>query len=334
MSHEHIKIYSKVPFNTGLSKYPDLTPYREDWSPFDALEASFNPNKRRNDMLGPNTAQRKMYIPKGYISENYDDEPYIVPFLTNESDEAVLVVSGGAYQDVSLDGEGYPTCEYLQKHGINAFALKYRVYPYKYPSAQLDCRRALCYLKYHSKEFGIDPNKISLIGFSAGGNLVGITTYLFKNMPDVSGYEPDDIDKLDPTPKTLGLIYPELCADKFLMSLQFGEKIFEDSEESKRIIEEQYIPNYVTKDSPPVYMCCCIDDAVVSPFNLINMARACQENGATYELHMFSEGGHGFGAIQEDIPPMFGIPKRRMDGTKEWINLYITWIKKLETKDK
>lgn len=330
MSHEHLKIYLKsVPFNTGLSKYPDLTPYREDWTAGDALECSFNPEKRRNDMLGPNTAQRKMYIPMGYISDKYDDEPYIVPFLAEGSDKAVLVVPGGAYQDVSLDNEGYPTCEYLQKHGISAFALKYRVYPYKYPCAALDCRRALCYLKYHAKEFGIDENKISVIGFSAGGNLAATATYLFKDIPDIQGYEKDEIDCKDPNPATLGTIYPELCADKFLMSVLFGERIFNDVDFCKETLERMYLPQYVKTGTPPVFMCCCADDMVVSPDNVLNMAKACKDNGVRYELHIFSEGGHGFGATQEDIPPMFGIPGRRMAGTKEWVNLYITWLNKV-----
>ncbi|MBQ7444417.1 MAG: alpha/beta hydrolase [Clostridia bacterium] len=333
MSHEHIKIYSKVPYNTGLSKYPDLTPYREDWTPADALECSFNPEKRRNDMLGPNTAQRKLYIPRGFVSDKYDDEPYIVPFIAKGSRKAVLVVAGGAYQDVSLDGEGYPTCEYLQSRSVSAFALKYRVYPYKYPCAQLDLRRALCYIKYHAGEFGIDPDMISVIGFSAGGNLVGLTTYLFREMPEVPGYEKDEIDLLDPVPATIGVIYPELCADKFLMSLQFGERIFSDKEFCEKTLKETYVPEYVKEGTPPVFMCCCNDDSVVSPENILNMADACLKNNVVFEVHMFSEGGHGFGATQTDIPPMFGIPGRRMAGTKEWISLYVTWLDKVLTRE-
>lgn len=329
MSHEHIKIYNKVPYNTGKSKYPDLEPYNKEWGPAEALECSFNPAKRRKDMLGPNTAQRVLYIPKGYISENYDDEPYIVPFIAKGSKEAVIVVPGGAYQDVSLDNEGYPTCEMLQSLGITAFALKYRVYPYKYPCAALDCRRALCYVKYHAEEFGIDPNKVSLVGFSAGGNLVAVTTYLFKDLPSIPDYIPDEIDKVDPSPATVAPIYPELDADRFLMSLQFGGRVLVDDEYYKEVRNVQYIPQYVKENKTPVFMCCCIDDGVVSPSNLFEMSKACFDNNVIFELHMFSEGGHGFGSSQEDFPPMFGLPTRRMDGTKEWIRLYATWVKKV-----
>jgi len=333
--HTHLKIWDKaIPLNTGLTKYNDLEPYDKDMPGFKALAFSFDPKLRRRDLIGPNTAARKLYIEeKHFISDKYDDEPYIVPFLTDKSDLAVLVVPGGAYQDVSLDGEGYPMALYLQEHGINAFVLKYRVYPYKYPSAALDCRRALCYLKYNAKELKIDPNKINLIGFSAGGNLVGVTTYLMKNMPQIQGYQMDDIDRIDPSPATVAPIYPELEADPFLLANQFGQRIYDDEEFFQNIVKEQYIPQYTKENKTPVFMCQAIDDGVVDPINVLKMASECHKNKVIFELHLFSEGGHGFGAQQEDFPPMFGLPRRRMDGTKEWVNLYITWIKKMATRD-
>ncbi len=332
--HEHLKIWGeRIPYNTGASKYPDMEPYDNECSGFEALKYSFDPSLRRSDMLGPNTAMRKFYIEeKHYVSDKYDDEPYVVPFVAEGSKDAVLVVPGGAYQDVSLDGEGYPMGEYLQSHGVTAFVLKYRVYPYMYPSAALDCRRALCYLKAHAKEYGFDPERLSLVGFSAGGNLVAVTTYLSKEMPEIEGYVKDEIDEIDPSPLTVAPIYPELNADRFLMSLQFGQKTFDDDSFYEEVRKAQYMPQYVKENKTPVFLCCAIDDGVVDPVNVLDMARACYESGTPYEVHMFTEGGHGFGARQEDFPPMYGLKARRMSGTREWVNLYIAWIRKMATR--
>lgn len=326
--HEHIKIYNKVPLNTGKSKFDALTPWNKEWGVFDALETLFNPEKRRNDMMGPNTVTRIVQIPSGHVSRKFDDEPYIVPFIAPGSKKSVLICPGGAYYDVSMDNEGYPTAEFLQKSGITAFVLKYRVWPYKYPAAYLDCRRAICYIKHNADKFGIDKDKLSIIGFSAGGNLVATTVLQFGKLPKIEGYSEDDIDREDPTVASLGMIYPELCADKFLTAMQFGDEIFTDDDFCRRVLRRMYMPRYVKKSSPPAFMCCCIDDTTVSPSNVIEMAGAYQKVGVAYEAHMFREGGHGFGVTQENIPPMYGHSAFDMRGTKEWIRLYISFIEK------
>ena len=331
--HDHIKIYSgKVPFNTGKSKMDALVPWNKEWSVFEACETLFNPEKRRNDMMGANTVTRLVQIPKGYVSRKFDDEPYIVPFIADGSKKSVLICPGGAYYDVSLDNEGYPTAEFLQKNGISAFVLKYRVWPYKYPAAYCDCRRAICYIKHNADLFGIDPDKLSVIGFSAGGNLAVATPFLFSKLPNIDGYVPDDIDKEDTSLMSIGAIYPELCADKFLMSMQFGDEIHTDADFCKRVLRKMYLPRYVKSSSAPMFLCGCVDDGVVSPTNILEMATAYQKVGVPYEVHMFREGGHGFGVTQEDIPPMYGHPPFDMRGTKEWIRLYITWLEKTEDK--
>ncbi len=325
MSHQHLKIYKTVPYNNGGDKYKDLFPYEPHWDFATSLSMSFDPAKRRNDLLGPNTAQR-FYIQEGFISDKYDDEPYIVPFTAKGSKKAVLIVPGGAYQDVSLDQEGYPTAEYLQNKGITAFVLKYRVYPYKYPCAMLDCRRAINYIKYHAKEFDIDPNQLSIIGYSAGGNLVASTVYLFNQLPQIPYYKVDEIDKLDTKVNSLALVYPEIKGEKFLLSLQFGERILSDEAYYQQIKEEQNVIKHIKDNKIPLFACCAIDDGVVDPDNVISLAKACHDYNVKYEIHMFSNGGHGFGVRQEDFPPMFGIPARKMQGTKVWIDLYINWL--------
>ena len=281
--HQHIKIYNKVPFSTNESKLDILTPYHND--PNMALARVFNPSMH-GGVEDLNTITRFMHIPTGHVSDKMDDEPYIVPFIAKGSDKCVIVCAGGAYVDVSLDNEGYPTCEFLQAHGISAFALKYRVWPYKYPCALLDLRRAICYIKYHHEEFGIDPNKISIMGFSAGGNLVATKALKFSEFPEIDNYELDEIDKIDDSIATVAPIYGELLGDEFLMSLQYGEEVLNNKEYAKKICEENNLVNYVNKDSTPMFLTACRDDSVVDPLNSIEMALAYEKAKATYELHL------------------------------------------------
>lgn len=323
--HQHIKIYKSVPYNTGVDKLEVLKPYGNDVN--EAMASVFDPSKH-GGIKELNTITRLFHIPAGHVSDKMDDEPYVVPFTAEGSDKCVIVCAGGAYTDVSLDNEGYPTCEFLQAHGISAFALKYRVWPYQYPCAFLDLRRAICYIKYHAKEFGIDPDKVSVLGFSAGGNLVATTSFLFKELPDIPNYIPDEIDEIDATVASVAPIYPELCGDRFLTALQFGERVLLDDEYAKEVTSKMELTHYVTKDSPPIFLCACRDDTVVDPVNVLNMAKAYHDVNGKYEIHLFTEGGHGFGVTQENVPPMYGHNGFNMDGTKDWIRLYITWLNK------
>lgn len=325
--HQHIKIYNTVPYNTGENKLDILVPFGDD--PGMAMARVFDPNRRSNGVEDFNTITRFMHIPTGHVSNKMDDEPYIVPFIVENSDKCVIVCAGGAYVDVSLDNEGYPTCEFLKEHGITAFALKYRVWPYKYPCALLDLRRAICYVKYHAKEFGIDPNKVSILGFSAGGNLVGTKALAFNKLPQIDNYVPDEIDTIDDSVATVAPIYGELLGNEFLMSVQYGEEVLNNKEYSNRICEENYLPKYVTKNSTPMFLTACRDDSVVDPLNSLEMAIAYEKAKAQYELHLFTEGGHGFGTTQENVPPMYGHNGFNMEGTKHWIRLYIDWLNKV-----
>ena len=325
--HEHIKIYNgKVPGNTGESKFDILRPYGDNLG--EAYETLFNPSMHRNDMLGINTVVRLQHIPMGHVSDKMDDEPYIVPFIAPDSRKCVLICPGGAYCDVSMDNEGYPTAEFLMENGISSFVLKYRVWPYKYPTAFSDLKRAVCYIKHNADLFGIDGDKISLMGFSAGGNLIASTVFLHDTLPVPEGYELDEIDNEKFSVASIAPIYPEVCGDKALMSFQFGERINEDEEFCREICEKMYIPQYVRSDSPPAFLCACRDDSVVDPVNIIKMAEAYYKARAPFEVHLFTEGGHGFGVTQHNVPPMYGHNGFDMSGTRDWIRLYISWLNK------
>ncbi len=208
---------------------------------------------------------------------------------------AVIVAPGGGYSILAIEHEGTQTCEWLRSLGVTAVLLKYRVpkRPGQTPdnlAARQDAQRAVTLLRHSAKELGIDPERIGMLGFSAGGNLTAATC--------LSGgklcYEPvDDACKQSPVPNFALLVYPAYLADK-------GGGL-----------KPEYV---VTKDSPPMFLVHSSDDPVSSE-NSVALYLALTRNGVPAELHLYASGGHGYG--MRKIPhPASTWPDRAADWLK------------------
>ena len=194
---------------------------------------------------------------------------------------AVIVAPGGGYSILAIEHEGTQTCEWLNTLGVTAILLKYRVpkremqMPDNLAAIQ-DAQRALSLTRANSKEWGIDPNRIGMLGFSAGGNLTAWAALAEKRM-----YEPlDDADKLSHKPNFAMLIYPAYLVDK----------------------DGALKPEYkVTKESPPMFFAHANDDGV-TPLSSAMLYAALKKNGVPAELHIYASGGHGFGMKKSGNP--------------------------------
>ena len=209
-----INIWDKAPGNSEKNKLDDMK-----------IDMSSSYFKSNGDLVGSivnneyvdveekiDTYTYFHEIKNGHEKETYEDIPYIIPYFAEKSDSVVIIVPGGGYAHKSMDEndeEGAEIAKTLQKNGINAFVLHYRSNPYEYPIPMLDLQRAIRYIKYHYKSYEINKNKVGVIGFSAGGNLVGnyINLVMGKDMfPD--GYKKNEIDKEDDKIAGAALIYP------------------------------------------------------------------------------------------------------------------------------
>lgn len=207
---------------------------------------------------------------------------------------AVIVAPGGAYAILAIEHEGTQVCEWLNTLGVTAVLLKYRVpkremqMPENLAALQ-DAQRAVSITRSNAKDWGIDPNRIGILGFSAGGNLAAWTCLAEKRY-----YEPtDDTDKASHKPNFGILIYPAYLVDKG------GE------------LKPEY---KVTKDSPPMFFAHANDDPV-TPLSSAMLYTALKKNGVPAELHIYSTGGHGFG--MKKIPhPVAAWPDRCGDWLK------------------
>lgn len=240
-----------------------------------------------------------------------------------ESDIAVIVCPGGSYFWHDMNAEGRCVAEWLQANGISAFLLKYRTaqtpafvlrYRYlfrgvRYPDAQNDLRQALAVVRSHAAEYGIDPNKVGAMGFSAGGHLV------------MSGAE------LFPTPERpsfVASIYPvvtmvEDCVHKRSRRALLGDNKKNNPELRELLSLEKNVPS----DCPPVFLVNCQDDPIVQYHNAELLDAALTAQHVPHAYLQYRTGGHGFGASDTK-----GTPECR-----QWKMAFLSWIKRLYKHD-
>jgi acetyl esterase/lipase len=246
------------------------------------------------------------------------DKPIIevyLPSKKNISGEAVVIFPGGGYSILAYVWEGTDIAKWLNANGICAIVVKYRL-PHSANNIEgrlspfLDAQRALRLTRFHAKEWNIDPNKIGIIGFSAGGHLAStLGTHFNDNF-----FITDKIDSISCRPDFMILMYPVITFKE--PSLHTGSRHFliGDSADSSLV---NYYSNelHVTKDTPPTFLVHAGDDKAVPVENSIMFYNKLKENGVSAEMHIFREGGHGFG---------LALGKGRL---AQWKDLCISWIK-------
>jgi acetyl esterase/lipase len=209
----------------------------------------------------------------------------------NNTGAAVVVFPGGGYWVVYMDLEGTEVCDWLTSKGITCVLLKYRVpgehlsprsgaYP-KSPMALEDAQRTLGLVRFHAAEWHIDPHKIGVLGFSAGGHLVAAMSTHFKRRL----YPPvDAADK-------------ESCRPDFAVALYPGHML---ENASKPFELNPYVP--VTNQTPPTFLLQAEDDPIDDVENSLVYYIALRKAKVPVEMHLYAHGGHGFGLRRTELP--------------------------------
>jgi len=190
------------------------------------------------------------------------------PAVTQAPTAAVLVCPGGGYNILAIDLEGTEIAEWLNSNGITAVVLRYRV-PDNRSGAFEDAQRAMSLIRYRATDWNIDPERVGIIGFSAGANLAARLSTNFQ----VRSYDPlDEIDQLSCRPNFAMLIYPYLLAKdgKLADNLPVGS------------------------DTPRTILVHAQDDWVKAESSILYYLALKQANVSS-ELHVFPSGGHGYG---------------------------------------
>lgn len=243
----------------------------------------------------------------------YLDEPYLDAYLVKNSDVSVIVVPGGGfgYKSIEYDEkEGKEIANTLNKNGINAFVLHYRSNPYEYPIPYLDLQRAIRYLKYHSDEYGINSEKISLIGYSAGANLITHFINKIQNNDFYSDdYVKDEIDNQDASVTSVALIYPVVTFNynvPMLFSLFNADSVRNDGTREKLL---DLMDNTKHFDSASVrqFVAYSDSDSTVGVLEILKYISKASENGTDITQVLVKNVNHGF-------------------GQKYYFNEYINWL--------
>jgi len=221
------------------------------------------------------------------------------PYPNYENGSAVIILPGGAYAHLSGDLEGRDVAVWFAAHGFRAFVLAYRLASqgYPLPVPLIDARRAVQTVRARAQDYGIDPNHIVIIGFSAGGHLAALaSTQFVAGKPNAE----DAIERVSSRPDYLVLGYPWIGAISSDPSHLTYCTLFNlmDHCEALRV---SYSPDlFVTKATPPTFLYHTFNDQVVPIEQAMRFYEALLKAGVPAEAHIFANGLHGTGLGKGD----------------------------------
>lgn len=244
---------------------------------------------------------------------------------------SVIVCPGGSYHWHDMEGEGTRVAQWLNAHGITAFVLKYRAAGCaeiafhsrlifrgkRHPDMITDAQRALQYVQEHAEEYGVDPSRIGMMGFSAGGHLVmSAACFSHTDFLKLSGIYTD----VNLRPAFVAAIYPVVTMQPPYVHRRSRRGLLGDSRVGCRKMRDSLsLEMHIPKDCPPVFLVNCLDDPVVRYQNSVLLDSALTRKGIPHEYHQYKTGKHGFGASE-----YYGSPESR-----EWKNEFLRWLKDL-----
>ena len=231
------------------------------------------------------------------VGDSPADKPELTAYRPEKPNgTAVVVCPGGGYGFLANDHEGKQVAEFFVKRGVTAFVLKYRIVTKDRPgplldAPLLDAQRALRTVRFKAKDYGIDPAKIGIMGFSAGGHLASTATTHFDSGLLKDG---DMIDKQSCRPDFSILAYPVITMEPPVTHGGSRRNLLGDKPDAK-LVEKFCNEKQVTKDTPPVFIFHTSADTAVLPENATRFYLACKAAKVPVELHIYEKGKHGVG---------------------------------------
>ena len=218
-----------------------------------------------------------------------------LPPADTASRAGVLILPGGGYQMLTVPGEGAEPARFFQSRNVAAFVLRYRHGPrYHYPTTLLDAQRALRLIRARAQEYRVDPEKIGVLGGSAGGHLAAMLATLYDNtlLPSAP-YVADATDALSARPSFVMLLYPVIdLSDDAVTHRGSRTNLTQDTATLYDPLSPQ---KHVTRETPPVFIVHGTNDRLVPVKNSLLFYEACVKAGVPVEMHLLENGPHGFG---------------------------------------
>lgn len=248
-------------------------------------------------------------LPEGNAATT-DQAPRLHLYLLPVSDKpvpAVVVCPGGGYGGLAMGYEGHEVAEWLNWNGLSAFVLEYRVAPNRHPAPLDDAQAAMRLIRTRAKEWGIDPEKLGILGFSAGGHLASTVSTHFD--PTLAEGE------ISTRPDFTILIYPVITFLPPFGHAGSGDNLL-GKDADPDLVKSFSNQERVTADTPPAFLVASTGDTAVPSKNSIVYYQALVKAGVPTELHIYEQGQHGYGMGKGD--PVLST----------WTDLCIMWMQK------
>jgi len=257
----------------------------------------------------PNNLQEEA-ISSDIVRINKVQVPQLEVYLPNKkgaTGQAVIICPGGGYSILAYDWEGTDIAKLFNAHGVAAFVLKYRLPDSLSSSAPdqvplMDAKQAMHIVRSRAGEWNINPNKIGIMGFSAGGHLASTLSTHFEEST---------------RPNFSILIYPVISMDKHIAHMGSRNNLIgkNPTDEMIKLYSNEL---QITSKTPPTFIVHATDDNAVPVENSLNYYQGLKKNGVSAEMHIFPTGGHGFA---------LGLGKGSLE---KWPSLLFDWMKDLK----
>ncbi|MDX2045426.1 MAG: alpha/beta hydrolase, partial [Chitinophagaceae bacterium] len=256
-------------------------------------EIPLYPNEIPNNIPGEN---KEKSVSDGILRISNVRIPTLRVFLPPKekaNGTAVVICPGGGYRIVAIGHEGYDVAKKFNEAGVAAVVLKYRlpdsaISPQPEIAPLQDAQQAILTVRQNSQKWNIDPNRVGIMGFSAGGHLASTAgTHFKKILVDYSG-------NLSARPDFMILGYPVISADTSISHRGSFNSLLGKNPSAEKL-KEYSNELQVTAETPPAFLVHSSDDGGVKPDNSIRFYLALLKNKVAAELHLYEKGGHGYG---------------------------------------
>ena len=236
---------------------------------------------------------------------------YVYP-AAKPNGAAVVVCPGGGYGGHAMNHEGVQIADWLNSNGISAVVLKYRLgAKYNHPIPLSDAQRAIRYVRAKAAELKVDPKRVGILGFSAGGHLTSTVGTHF-DLGDKDAKDP--IDSFSCRPDFLVLMYPVITLTGPFAHNGSRINLLGKNPDAK-LVESLSTHTQVSKNTPPTFLVHTSEDKGVPPENSILFYQALVKNNVPAELHIYEKGQHGLGLGPKELP------------YSSWPDRCIAWMK-------
>lgn len=229
---------------------------------------------------------------------------------------SVLVIPGGAYDFLSIGNEGVDIAQRLNALGYTVYVLVYRLpgegWANRSDVPLQDAQRGLRMVRAAATKDGLDPHRVAVLGFSAGGHLAATLETDFAQ----AVYAPRDAtDRIDARPDAAALIYPVIAASPPFSHALSAERLL-GPKPAAAAVARRSPADHVTTTTPPTFLLHAMDDGAVVPDNSLAMMAALRRAGRPVEAHFLAEGGHGFGVGSPTLP------------AGHWVEAFDHWLQR------